>query len=87
MSRHRSKANRYLKSLERERKGTLKHITDFLEIASDCLQIFRLQDEDLFTTRIHPRIREGVGPFIKSLCSIHALYGYPVDNSENEGKS
>ena len=73
-----------------ERKKILNDIEDFLEMALNHLNHCANRNEiEIPTAMISHQIDIYLGSFLKSLCLIHALYGYPKKKSdeEEEGKS
>ena len=65
-----------------ERSSILKDIEDFLFIALNCLHAFFHLHPDVDTVISVDYVRR----LIKSLCLIHALYGYPVAIGKEKGK-
>ena len=65
-----------------ERSSILKDIKDFLFIALNFVHKSFQLNPDLDTVINVEYVRR----LIKSLCLIHALYGYPVANGKEKGK-
>ena len=71
--------NKPLQDFLEDRSLILTDIKDFLYIALQCLDTCLV--EDLDTIGLH------VSRLVKSLCLVHALYGYPVATyTEEQGK-
>ena len=67
-----------------QRKKVLEDIEKFLEMALEHLNYYTKRTT-LPATTTGPRIYNHLGSLFKSLCLIHALYGYPGKKSDEEG--
>ena len=74
------------KKFKKHRNSILEDIKNFLRNALECLH--KLNSTVKEKERVTVKISERLHRLIKSLCLIHALYGYPGELGDNaEGKS
>ena len=81
---------KFYKKFRKHRNKILQDINNFLINALKCLHELNstVNERESVTSTILPKIYEHLNRLIKSLCLIHALYGYPGESGDNpEGKS